>query len=218
MTYIQIINAVLRRLREDQVSAPSDTEYSTLIGDFVNEAKREVEDAHKWHSLRTQITVTTASGTSQYALTGAGNRFKMVDPKRWAYDATNKNYVVPKSSKKVKEMLLEDPSYGRPYAYYIEGKDASGDPYVNFYSTPNGIYSINFEVVVPQADLSSASTVLTVPEYPVILSAYAKALMERGEDNGTTHGGAVNTATVALSDAIALDAAWAEEEFTWSID
>ena len=218
MTYTAIINAVLRRLREDEVSAPGDSEYATLIGDYVNEAKREVEDAHKWHSLRTQIQVTTASGTGTYALTGAGNRFKMVDPKRWAYDSTNKNYVKPHGSKQVKRMVLEDPTYGRPYLYFIDGKDSNGDPQVTFYSTPNGIYVINYEVVIPQADLSVGTTELTVPEWPVILGAYAKALMERGEDNGTTHGGAILTAQNALSDAIALDASWAEEEYTWSID
>ena len=39
------------------------TDYQVLIGDFVNEVKREVEDAWDWTSLRTLITVPTVANT-----------------------------------------------------------------------------------------------------------------------------------------------------------
>ena len=78
MTYLQIMNAVMRRLREDEVSTYSGTEYSKLIGDFINETKREVEDAWNWTALRTSITVSTVSGTKDYTLTGAGDRSRIL--------------------------------------------------------------------------------------------------------------------------------------------
>ena len=87
MTYRHIINSVLRRLREDTLasdwandlidaSGPSD--YQVLIGDFVNEVKREVEDAWDWTSLRTLITVNTVANTKSYALAGSTQRSRMI--------------------------------------------------------------------------------------------------------------------------------------------
>ena len=42
-TYLQLVNDVLTRLREATVTNVSDTDYSSLIGKLVNDAKREVE-------------------------------------------------------------------------------------------------------------------------------------------------------------------------------
>jgi hypothetical protein len=49
MTYLQLVNKVLTRLREDTVSTVSQNTYSALVGEFVNDAKRLVEDA--WTGL-----------------------------------------------------------------------------------------------------------------------------------------------------------------------
>ena len=37
MTYLQLVNSVLRRLREEEVSTVSQNSYSKLIGEFVND-------------------------------------------------------------------------------------------------------------------------------------------------------------------------------------
>ena len=50
-TYLTIVNEVLRRLREDEVSAVTQNTYSKMVGDFVNDAKQLVEDAHEWSAL-----------------------------------------------------------------------------------------------------------------------------------------------------------------------
>jgi hypothetical protein len=217
VTYTDLINAVLRRMRADTVAGPTDSDYATLIGDFVNETKREVEDAWKWSQLRTQIDVTTAASTNGYSITGAGNRYKFSDPLRRAYDSTNFSYVHPRPAPLLKKNILLDSSTGLPMSYYIEGIDASGDPKVYFYSVPDGVYTINFDLVVPQANLSDGGDMLSVPEWPVILGSYAKALAERGEDNGKTHGEALNKYGFALSDAIAADMAIAEGEDMWEV-
>ena len=44
--YLTLVNSVLRRLREDEVSAVANTTYSKMVGDFVNDAKRQVENSH----------------------------------------------------------------------------------------------------------------------------------------------------------------------------
>ena len=50
MTYLELINDVLVRLREPTVSTNLETTYSTLLGKFVNDAKRQIEDAFAWIS------------------------------------------------------------------------------------------------------------------------------------------------------------------------
>ena len=64
MTYLDLINGVLRRLREDTVTTANETDYSQLVGEFVNDAKKQVELAHKWSALRTTVTLSTNVGTT----------------------------------------------------------------------------------------------------------------------------------------------------------
>ena len=213
-TYTSIINSVLRRLREDEVAGPTSTDYSTLIGDFVNETKREVEDAWKWQALRTTIPVTTADGTTQYAITGAGKRFRLQDRRNSVYDVTNKARIYPQSAAYLKQGLLENPDTGFPMSYYLEGFDSNQDPYINFYQTPGGVYTINIECIVPQADFTVGTEVLSVPDYPVLLGAYAKAIAERGEDDGRTHGEVLHKYGLALNDAISFDVASVDDSET----
>ncbi len=58
MTYLQLVNDVLIRLRETQVSTVTQTAYSTLIGKFVNDAKRQIEDSYTWNVLAQTVTIT----------------------------------------------------------------------------------------------------------------------------------------------------------------
>ena len=62
MTYLQAVNKVLKRLRENTVSSVDETLYSRLVGEFVNDANRMVEDAWDWSSLRETKVVTTVVG------------------------------------------------------------------------------------------------------------------------------------------------------------
>ena len=66
MTYIDLINNVLRRLREDTVTTVDESSYSLMVGDFINDAKRLCEDATDWSALRQTLAVTTTQGTFSY--------------------------------------------------------------------------------------------------------------------------------------------------------
>ena len=79
MTYLQLVNSVLRRLREDEVTTVAQNSYSKLIGEFVNDAKRIVEDSWDWSSLRTTLTVQTSANVFSYALVGSGSALKTLD-------------------------------------------------------------------------------------------------------------------------------------------
>ena len=68
MTYIEIVNSVLVRLREEKVDTVNESEYSSLIGQLVNVAKRDVENAYNWEALRNTIHLVTEADTFHYEL------------------------------------------------------------------------------------------------------------------------------------------------------
>ena len=79
MTYLEIVNSVLIRLRENEVQSVNENSYSKLIGELVNDAKRIVEDSWDWHALRTTFTVNTVAGTFSYQLSGSDVGLKTLD-------------------------------------------------------------------------------------------------------------------------------------------
>ena len=48
MTYLQIVNNILKRLRERTVASVEESTYSKLIGVLVNDALIDVESAWHW--------------------------------------------------------------------------------------------------------------------------------------------------------------------------
>ena len=202
MTYLELVNDVLVRLRESTVSTVGETTYSSLIGKFVNDAKRQIEDAFNWNALSTTVTITTVANTSSYSMTGAGQKFQV-------NDAINKTSNVGLSNisfvRMNRNLNFGTPATGVPAEYAFSGVDGSGDTKVELYAIPDAVYTILFDLAVPQAALSSDSTSVKVLDYLVAQSAYARALIERGEDGGTASSEAYALFRGMLSDAIALE-------------
>ena len=202
MTYLELVNDVLVRLRETSVSTVSETSYSSLIGKFVNDAKRQVEDAYAWNVLGTTITLSTTSGTYQYALTGAGQKFQVIDVLNVTSNIGMKNIDFASMNRK---QNFSTPVSGIPYEFCFDGVDGNYDTKVTIYPRPDGVYSIPFSLAVPQATLSSDSTIIAVPDVLVVQNAYARALVERGEDGGLSSSEAYQLYKAMLSDYIALE-------------
>ena len=78
MTYLQLVNNALRRLRENEVTTVNATTYSKMVGDFVNDAKTFVESAWDWSALRTTLTANTQEDVFNYVLTGSQNKIKVL--------------------------------------------------------------------------------------------------------------------------------------------
>jgi hypothetical protein len=68
--------------------------YSTMVGDFVNDAKEMVEAAWDWSALRTRLTITTAADDYTYSLTGTGDKGKLLN---LINDTSNLEMDVPNS-------------------------------------------------------------------------------------------------------------------------
>jgi hypothetical protein len=214
MTYLELVNSVLRRLRETEVSSVSDNAYSKMISDFVNDAKRTVEDSYNWNALYNTITIPTVNNTASYTLTGSGQRFKLID----AINDTS-NWFLHEGSKVWfdEQLLVENPTSGSPTHYIFQGTDSSNNTKVKLYPTPNGVYSLVFNVVLPQTALTSNTDVVKVPSEPIVFLAYAKALAERGEDGGLASGEAAQLYRQSLADAIAIENGrhFDESQFYW---
>ena len=213
MTYLDLVNNVLVRLREDEVVSVTDNSYSKLIGKFVNDAKRQVEDAWNWNALRSTLTITTTASTFNYELNGAGVRFRTLD----VVNDTSNVFMEQRSSSYFNNLFLNStPDSGEPRYYSFNGVSSDGDTQIDVYPIPDGVYSIRFNAVVPQAALSAGTDTLLVPSEPVILGAYARAVIERGEDGGLSSAEASVLAANSLSDAIAIEANHFPSELVWN--
>jgi hypothetical protein len=204
MTYLEIVNSILVRLREPTVSTVGLDAYSTLIGKFVNDAKRQVEDAYDWNVLGQEKTVTTVANTYVYSLTGAGQKFRVSsDPLNTTNNVVMRNISVSDMRQKQNFTPIVT---NIPAQYCFEGVDANGDVEVQLYGRPDGVYTIKFFLTIPQAALTSDGTSVLVPDVVVEQNAYARALVERGEDGGLTSSEAYNLYRSMLADYIALEA------------
>lgn len=203
MTYLELVNDVLVRLREETVSTVSETTYSALIGKFVNDAKRAIEDSYEWNILGTTVVLTTTSGTSSYSLTGAGQKFRVQDV---INDTANNGMTNIPFANMNRFLNFGNPSNAAPTYYAFDGVDGSYDTKVSLFPVPDGVYTLKFSIIVPQATLSSDSTVVLMPSELIVQNAYARALVERGEDGGLSSSEAYLLYKSMLSDYIAMEA------------
>ena len=202
MTYLELVNDVLVRLREPTVTTVVLNSYSTLIGKFVNDAKRQIEDSFSWNVLGKTITVTTAASTSSYSLTGAGQKFQVMDVINTTSNVGLTNISFVDMNRKLNFTPIANQI---PTEFAFDGVDASYDTKVNLYPIPDDVYTIKFALTVPQATLASDDTVVSVADTLVAQNAYARALVERGEDGGLSSSEAYQLYKSMLSDAIALE-------------
>lgn len=204
-TYLSMVNNVLSRLRESTVNNVSDTAYSSLIGRLVNDAKREVEEAWDWECLKTSITINTVAAQSEYPVTGAGTRFKLIDQ---PLNMTSKQQMKYQPYSWFTEYLTLNatPAAGSPENYTFHGTNSSGDIKVLLYPVPDAIIPIRFNVINPEPELVNNTDSTLLPSSPILSLAWAKAIEERGEDGGINVNSQYAVARQALGDAIAMEA------------
>lgn len=210
-TYLDLVNDVLIRMREPEVTTVNENTLSKLVGRLVNDAKRQVEDAYAWNALTDTLIIETTANTYGYVLTGSGTRFKVID----AQDNTNKSVINALSTKLMSQYLLNNTNPGNPMYYNFNGIHSTGDTKVDFYPVPNAGLTLYFNLYIPQAELTSDTTTVLVPKEPVVLGAFARALVERGEDGGLNSSEAYGLYKSSLADAIAIESSRYVEEETW---
>jgi hypothetical protein len=222
MTYLNLMNNVLRRLREEEVTTVNESTYSKMVGDFINDAKTTVEQAADWSALRETIIPITGlyimyegfpdsifQADNPLSLTNSGDDVKVMS----AINDTSNCYLEYRSKDWFNEKVyLNDELTGSPKYYTFDGIDNNGDTKVRLYPEQDKTYTLRFDVVKRQADLSVDGDTLLIPSQPVIHLAVALLARERGETGGTSTTEYFAIADKYLSDAIAIDAAKHPEE------
>lgn len=210
MTYLQLVNKILIRLRENEVTSVQDNPYSKLIGEFVNIVKREVEDSWNWQALRNTITANTVTQAFSYTLTGTDTRIRISDV---INDTTNQVLEYRSSAWFNKQFLLIPPETGEPYYYNLNGISEDGEVQVDLYPVPDGLYAVRFNLFQPEPDLVADGDTVRTPYQIIVEGAVARAISERGDDGGYTE--QEQRYNRILSDYIAMEAGTRTEETTW---
>lgn len=212
-TYLQLVNSVLRRVREKEVTSVQDTAYSKMIGEFINDAKRQCEDAYNWNALSETLTASTVESIFNYVLVGSGQRFRMIDV---IDDTSNAVLEMATTSQMNKLFLIQTAQNGAPKYYNFNGVDTNGDTQVDLYPVPDSIYNLRFNIIKPQEPLAADTDKLLIPSEPVIFNATARTIAERGEDGGIQSNEQYALFKQSLSDAISLESGRYLEEGEWT--
>lgn len=212
MNYLELVNDVLVRLREDEVSSVSENAYSKMVGKFIIDAQRQVEDSYNWNSLSNTLTMNTVASLFNGVLVGSGQRFRVLN----VINDTSNWFMNYKSSNEMDDLFLnQGAEQGAPMYYNFNGFSSQGDTQVDIYPIPNGVYTIRFNIIQPQDPLRLDSDELLVPAEPVIFLAYSKAIAERGEDAGLASSEAYALYRQSLADHIAIEANRYPDETIW---
>jgi hypothetical protein len=211
-TYLDLINKVLVRLRESEAITPNDNEYTQLVGFMVNDAKNIVESAWDWAALRTPKTVSATVGDNSYSLTGVNSNYKFLD----AYNVTSQARMkLITQSEMVTKTVLNTAATGTPSEFSLGTIDSNGDQLITVYPTPDGSYTLQFDMVVREPALEAALDTTNLPLQPLVLYAWAMATRERGETGGMSAQEIFGLADKALGDAVSLEASRYQAELTW---
>ena len=236
MTYLQLINNVLTRLRENPttqevVDAGTDV-YINFIGTAVNDAKNRIETAWQWGALR---------GTDQFPLFGG-----QVTPNYEIPDSADNHYIIKRIAAYENNSdtnplafgarnflrwtnidrarsYYRDPlsvQKGRPSEFAVIGTGDTGNILLTLLQPPTGTLSVpdywlEVDHTHDQAPLTAAADILKVPSLPVYTLATALASRERGEVGGTPIPELLVMADGYLADAIADDSALYANELDW---
>lgn len=182
LTWLEIVNRVLARLREASVSTVSETTYSTMLGALVNQVKSEIEDAYYWNALRDTYSISTSNGVTSYEFDGAGPDAVVLE----GWNTTIPGQLTRGTNAQFNEWFFgtTDVQTG-PTTYFIPaGLSADYDLKIDIWPEPDATtQALIFNVYKPQADLSADGDVPLVPQSVLIEETIARALNERGDES-----------------------------------
>lgn len=218
LTWLQLINKVLPRLREATVAANNTTTYSSLIGSLINQVKSEMEDAYFWSALRDIYSVSAVAGTVTYALTGAGMNAAIISG--WntttgleLSKGTNQDFDA-----KYFGVGTSGVQTGNVEQYLDSGFNASYDLVLDVWPSPSSTNLLKFTIYKPQADLAADGDIPLVPQSVLIEETVARAMVERGDETAPRPQPGQTFIMVDLLDsAIARESGRDDSETDWEV-
>ena len=221
MTFRELINEVLIRLREDTIAtdwsgnindSTTITDYQKVIGSLINDSKRNIESYHDWLILRETKEITTVSGTRNYNL-DSGQEIKIVD----VVNQTDGQRLKQASRQLMNSVRYPTNNSGYPIYYSFNGADSSNNLKIDLEPVPDTAHTLSFDMVKYQDELKTASTVLKIPDKAVIIGSWMRAVSERGEDGGTQSSVIAMEYKEVLNQAIILDSGNTQYESDWYV-
>jgi len=230
MTLLQLVNRVLRRLREDEVDVLT-ADYTTLIVDFLSEIHAEVLDYHDWSSMDYTVKVAAVASQEEYDLSATvadgGNvangytpttvksilRYVEGVPLVHWFDSVSatQGVLIPQISWDKYLALYNSDTSQEAVQPTVFALRQDGDGFrLALWPTPDastGLVCLRFhtpETVLSSESSTTATTVLA-PERPLVLGALYLALNERGEELGEPGNIAEKRYTDALEAAAEAD-------------
>ena len=140
MTYRELINQVLIRLREDTIvsdwsGAINDSsavnDYQKVIGALINDTKRSIESYHDWLVLRETVNISTVAATKNYNLS-SGQEFKILD----VVNNSTGNQLSQTSLQYLNSIKYPTDPTGEPNYYGFNGADSSNNLKVDLSPIP----------------------------------------------------------------------------------
>lgn len=212
MTYLQIVNNILIRLREETVDTLDGLTdpVAELVTEFVKDAYLLVSEAHNWQVLRDEWEFNTSSGVAEYTLTSSA---KPAILDTLLSNEGTELHELPLAT--VRQRNLRNTSSRRPTSYAVSGKTSDGGVKVTLYPIPDSLYTYKAYGWRSVPTLSSDSDVVLMAERAVMFYALGYAMRERGEVGGQTAAEVLSLANRHLSDAIARDASLNDLDNVW---
>lgn len=212
MTYLQMINAILRRLREPEVTTFDESDYSQMVGDYINDAMDIVQNAWNWSMLHEELSLVTVASTTTLTLTGigeAGQVYQILN------DTTNHKIVQRPDGWIKQQAAFTSTAEGDPSNWGFSSQATNGDLTVTLYPTPDAVYTIKALVKKHQAAMTAGADVILVPDQPVLQQSLAFCLEERGDTGGSNNMSQQARADRVLADYVGLDQQRHPELLIW---
>ena len=214
MTHLEMVNRLLRRLREDPVTTVAENAYSQLIGQFVADAYELLQDDWEWEALRHRIVVDLVSGQYVYkisdSVSGTGDvrtgyrlptdesslLFMEGCPQAWIYrdDAddgpeTVLTFMTPEAFRQ-RRAIDRDQDESYPYYFTINPQISADEVEIvaQVFPEPTQASVLELMFYTPagrlEVDGTTDSTQILLPHQPLYRLALMDALNERGEEIG----------------------------------
>lgn len=232
MTVLELVNRVLRRLREDTVTSLVETPYSTMLVDLLHDVHQECVNDYDWSSMDHVIDIPvdasqrvldlsrTESAGGDIDDTGIGLKIDST----LRYDTVGRPMVwlfQDSSDEDGCRMLVCEENYMESLYQEDRGQTNDDPSYISFRAHPDrdGIEAtiwppptstkhIRAKFWTPESEVDISTDVartLLVPARPLVLGTYLLALNERGEELGEPGNLAERRFYESLSAAIEMD-------------
>lgn len=231
-TTLDLLNKVLIGLRKTPIASGETAitdQHHLMLLQFINRSKRKVETAWDWQALRETVTVTLASGQSDYDLTIAEDADKDVGPRSrllyenplfygyetttrvatsraQAFDAATGARLREAPWEHLERQYMTSNTSGSPSLFAL--RRTATHVQLKVWPLPNSAGTVKMRFVIPQPDLPAddLTETLRVPaDDAVWLDALHMANAERGEELGAPNSALSEDAHAAMYEHIVAE-------------